>query len=352
MVDSDKMKWVRIWLITGLFMIAIQIFLGGITRLTGSGLSITRWDIVTGTLYPFSEEAWESHFELYKSTPQYQKINQGMSLEEFKFIFFWEYFHRLWARIMGLVFFIPFVFFLLRGYLTKRLIFDLIVVVLLAALVASLGWIMVASGLTSRPWVNAYKLSFHLMAAVGLLSWLLWVIWKTGSLELRHYARPGPFLRSTFYMLTLLLLLQLFLGGVVAGMKAALVAPTWPDINGQYIPDELFKLDALTPYVFGEYEVNAGPGIIMQFFHRTLAYVIFVLALVALLGSFRLGHLQIFRNTFVIFILVVMQIMLGVITLLGSYGGIPIWSGVAHQFCGVLLFCVCLYNLFGIRKSI
>jgi len=352
MVDENKMKWVRIWLIAGLVMIAIQIFLGGITRLTGSGLSITKWDIVTGTVYPLSEDAWNHHFELYKQTPQYQKINQGMSLDDFKFIFFWEYFHRLWARFMGFVFFIPFFYFFSKGYLSRRLIFDLIIVVLLAGFVASLGWIMVASGLTDRPWVNAYKLSFHLMAAVGLLSWLLWVIWKTGSFELRHYAKPGPLLRSTFYMLTFLLVIQLFLGGVVAGMKAAVVAPTWPDMNGQYFPDELFRMENLSPYVFGEYEVNSGPGIIMQFFHRSLAYIIFLLSLVALFGSFRLGHLQVFRNTFVIFILVVMQIMLGVITLLGSYGGIPVWSGVAHQFCGVLLFCVCLYNLFGIRKTI
>jgi len=159
---SNYLPSVKIWLFIGLVMIFVQVLLGGITRLTGSGLSITKWEIVTGILPPMSQEAWQAEFDLYKATPQYQKINEGMSLSEFKFIYFWEYIHRLWARMMGFVFIIPFVVFLFKGHLDKALIKRLGGVVLMAAIVASFGWIMVASGLEDRPWVNAYKLSLHL----------------------------------------------------------------------------------------------------------------------------------------------------------------------------------------------
>jgi heme a synthase len=176
MAVNEGKNWILLWLWTGLVMILVQIALGGITRLTGSGLSITRWDIVTGIWYPLSESDWNRHFELYKATPQYLKINQGMDLAQFKFIFFWEYFHRLWARIMGFVFILPLLVFSFKKWIPSSLFKALTVVFLLAVFVASLGWIMVASGLVDYPWVNAYKLSFHLMSAVLLIGYLLHVI--------------------------------------------------------------------------------------------------------------------------------------------------------------------------------
>ena len=150
-------------------MVFIQILLGGITRLTGSGLSITRWEIVTGTIPPLNQVDWNEAFDLYKATPQYQKINEGMSLDRFKFIFFWEYFHRVWARLMGFVFLIPFIIFLVRKSLSQKLIKRLIVVIAIAAAAAVFGWIMVASGLIHRPWVNAYKLTIHLSLGIALI---------------------------------------------------------------------------------------------------------------------------------------------------------------------------------------
>ena len=155
-------KAVKVWLIIGLVMIFFQVVIGGVTRLTGSGLSITKWEIVTGTLPPLSDSQWLEEFELYKATPQYQKINEGMSLSDFKFIYFWEYFHRLWARSMGFVFLFPFLFFWWKGWIDKPLMQRLGITVLLAAIVASFGWIMVASGLIDRPWVIAYKLTSRL----------------------------------------------------------------------------------------------------------------------------------------------------------------------------------------------
>jgi len=153
---------VKIWLIIGLVMIFFQVVIGGITRLTGSGLSITKWEIVTGTIPPLNSADWEEAFDLYKATPQYKQINKGMSMSEFKFIYFWEFIHRLWARTMGFVFLFPFLFFLGTQRFSKKLFKQLIVVFLLAALVASLGWIMVASGLRDLPWVSPYKLTLHL----------------------------------------------------------------------------------------------------------------------------------------------------------------------------------------------
>ena len=160
--DTEISRWVKIWIVTGVLMIFMQIVIGGVTRLTGSGLSITRWEIVIGAVPPLGEAAWQEAFDLYKETPQYHRINKGMNLDEFKFIYFWEYFHRLWARLMFFVFIIPFGFFLLRGMLSKKLARWLLLVVLLAGLEGFFGWIMVKSGLRERPWVNAYNLTLHL----------------------------------------------------------------------------------------------------------------------------------------------------------------------------------------------
>ena len=172
-------KPVRVWLAIGVFMVFMQVIIGGITRLTGSGLSITEWEIVTGTLPPLNAADWQIEFEKYQETPQYEKINEGMSMSDFKFIFFWEYFHRLWARTMGFVFIIPFFIFLRKGWLPKPLMRRLLIVVGMAAVVASFGWIMVASGLIERPWVDAYKLTIHLSLAFILFSYLLWTIFHT-----------------------------------------------------------------------------------------------------------------------------------------------------------------------------
>ena len=159
-------------------MIAIQVMIGGITRLTGSGLSITKWEIAVGTFPPMGDVAWNEAFELYKETPQYHKINKGMSVSEFKFIYFWEYFHRLWARTLGFVFIIPFGWFLYRKMIKKKLLRDLIIIVILGGLVGVFGWIMVASGLINRPWVNAYKLTLHLNLAFIVYAYLFWTTIK------------------------------------------------------------------------------------------------------------------------------------------------------------------------------
>jgi len=204
-------------------MVFMQIVIGGITRLTGSGLSITEWEIVTGTLPPMSDEGWQVEFDKYKSTPQYLKINRDMEMgsifspDTFKFIYFWEYLHRLWARTMGFIFLFPFLFFLIRKMIPGSLVRRLGVVIGLAALAATFGWIMVASGLIERPWVNAYKLSLHLCIGIAVFIALWWAFIR--------YTHPNKIIYKihipsyTKWMLVFIII-QIFLGGVMSGTKS------------------------------------------------------------------------------------------------------------------------------------
>lgn len=344
MFGKVQSKAVRIWLFFGLLMVFIQVFLGGVTRLTGSGLSITKWDIVTGVVIPFTENAWLEVFELYKKTPQYQKINQGITIEDFKYIFWWEYLHRLWARLMGFVFIVPFLLFWRRKLLDSWLIKDLLIVLLLAAFVASLGWIMVASGLINRPWVNAYKLSFHLCAALLLIGYLLWTTLKA------VYGMDDKFDNRNnywFYLsLPVFFFLQVFLGGLMSGMKAALVAPTWPDINGSMIPSEVLAIKDYISFMFNDYESNHGSAFIVQFLHRSLAYIIlFIIFSLLVLQKVKYGVID--SKIMVLFVVTTMQGVLGVLTLIYSIGSLPIEFAVSHQMLGIVCFGLsvfCLYN--------
>ena len=202
-------KKVVLWLFIGLVMVFIQVIVGGITRLTESGLSITKWEVISGTLPPLSENDWVQQFDLYKSTPQYKEINEGMDLDDFKFIYFWEYIHRFWARIMGLVFIVPFLYFLFKGYIDRVLLKNLSVVILFALLAATFGWIMVASGLVERPWVNAYKLSIHLMIAFSVYISLLWTFLCARDAN-PGFALPSENIKVLLWFVFILLVLQIF----------------------------------------------------------------------------------------------------------------------------------------------
>lgn len=350
MIFERKNKIIVFWLWLGFAMILIQILLGGITRLTGSGLSITKWDIVTGIVFPVGEQKWIYYFDLYKQTPQFQKINQDMNLEQFKFIFFWEYFHRLWARLMGLVFVIPFLFFLFKKWLDKTAIKRLIIVVLLAAFVASLGWIMVASGLTQRPWVNAYKLSFHLLAAVLLLSYLYYTIIKTQEV-FSIKSRPKE-INGLLLILIFLTVFQIFLGGVMAGMKAGLAAPTWPKIQGNWIPDQIYQLTSISNYLFTEYEISHTGPVVVQFFHRSVAYLIFALIIWFCYSVFKWSN-RVQWNVLGLLMICLFQVFIGIWTVIHCIGYIPLWPAVIHQLFGILLliYILGLYFRFELVKT-
>jgi heme a synthase len=321
-------RYVKVWLILGIAMIFFQILIGGITRLTGSGLSITKWDIVTGVIPPISESQWNHQFDLYKQTPQYQKINQGMNLSKFKWIFFWEYMHRLWARSMGFVFLLPLIFFWLKGLLNKSLKVDLVIVFLLAGLSGAFGWIMVASGLVNRPWVNAYKLSMHLVLALMTLSYLLWTYLKaTKTIESRTITQG---LKLTSFIFLLSVSVQILLGGMMSGMKAALMYPTFPMMGSHFIDPIIFDLNSWTWAHFKDYDVYPFLSALVQLLHRFMAMTILMLGIIIWVK----WKLDIFKW---IGVVLIVQILLGIFILICSKGFIPVCLGVFHQGVGILL---------------
>lgn len=327
----NGIRLVKVWMWIGMLMIFFQIILGGITRLTGSGLSITKWDIVTGALPPLDQADWNYQFDLYKQTPQYQKINQGMSLDQFKMIFFWEYLHRLWARSMGFVFIIPFSFFWFKGWLSTSLKKDLFIVFLLAGLVGLFGWIMVASGLVERPWVNAYKLSIHLGLALITMGYLLYIIIKNSTLSL-FPVNKGNWPRFLFFLVCI----QIFLGGMMSGMKAALVYPSFPKMNQYFIDPIVVNLDYWKLDSFIQYDKSSFLPALVQIFHRSIAFLI--------LGVFVFAARKSFKNSWVrcLAVVILVQILLGITTLVLSKAMIPIFWGVSHQAIGIICLLLCL----------
>jgi cytochrome c oxidase assembly protein subunit 15 len=316
--------------------------IGGVTRLTGSGLSITKWEIVTGTLPPVNSVQWGEAFELYKGTPQYKQINEGMSMSEFKFIYFWEYAHRLWARTMGFVFLFPFLFFLFSKRFSKKLSRQLVIVFLLAALVASLGWIMVASGLIERPWVNAYKLTMHLSLAFILYGYLLWVIY--GLYFQNTKVINNRMLRRWGIAISVVLAGQIILGGIMSGMKAGLSYPTWPDMNGVFIPGVLFDSAEWNVDNFVDYDKNGFMPTLIQVLHRSTAYLLIIIGLWYFFKGIKSKITPLLRRGLNLWItMLVIQITLGIITVLNCRGSIPVDWGVLHQAGALLLLTAMLF---------
>lgn len=341
MVNWGRKDGISVWLVIGIVMVIVQIVLGAITRLTGSGLSITRWDIVTGVLFPLSDEAWNFHFNLYKQTPQFQKINSDFTLDNFKFIFFWEWFHRLWARLMGFIFVIPLVYFIFKKKISRRLGIHLLLVFLAAVFVATLGWIMVASGLVNYPWVNAYKLSFHFLAAILLLSVLVHTFinynWN-GEFYFKAYKALGIF----YFLFCVVIIVQLFLGAVMSGMKAGLVAPTWPKLNQDWVPIQLYSIMGFeaSDYI-GYYEQSHVP-LLVQFTHRTTAYFLFIFSFI-LLFKYRENYRVFFLC---LTALVSIQVLLGILTVINCVGGIPLYYAAGHQLIGIVFWGTAFSGLY------
>lgn len=325
-------KW---WLFTGLVMLLIQFLLGSITRLTESGLSITKWEIVSGTLPPMNDEAWLKEFELYKKTPQYLEINEGMSFDDFKFIYFWEYFHRLWARMMGFVFLFPFLYFLYKRLIDNHLLKRLGIVVLLSMLAASFGWIMVASGLIERPWVNAYKLSLHLCIAFSVYVSLLWAYFEYDNSKT---AKLLSVRNVSTYLFLIFLWLQLFFGGVMSGMKAGVYHATWPTISGEYFPQLIFNSEHWTVDNFNKYDSTFFLPTLVQFIHRMTAYALFLLGIYVFYDLIKKGYYHYMKTEVAMFTtMLIIQILLGIITVILCKGEVPILWGVLHQLGALLL---------------
>ena len=325
------------WLLLGCVMVFIQVVVGGITRLTGSGLSITKWEIVMGTLPPLSEQTWNEAFDAYRGTPQYIQINQDMTMDEFKFIYFWEWVHRFWARWMGFVFLIPFLFFWYKKWLTPALRNKLLFVLLWAAVIASFGWIMVASGLIDKPYVSPVKLSLHLSLAMGLFGYLVWLTTSV-AYEFQTPETLQNKARIRLGWITFFAALQIFLGGIFSGTKAGLAYPTWPDMHGEFIPSALLSH---SPGLQGFLYYDAGDfygKTLIQFIHRSNGYLLFVLC-----GLFWFYHRNALQQLFfrrMIFLLpasVTLQATIGILTLMHCTGQIPVFWGVMHQVGAMLI---------------
>lgn len=328
-------------------MLVGQVILGGITRLTGSGLSITRWDIVSGVIPPLNTEQWQDAFKLYKQTPQYHKINAHFTLSDFKFIYFWEYTHRLWVRILGFVFLIPFILFIIRKKIDFYLIKRLGLVVFFTALTASAGWIMVQSGLVNRPWVNAYKLTLHFILAILSIS-----VMAKAIADVYNYKNGKNLLTiKTIFLLISITFIQLIFAGLMSGMKAGLYFPTWPDMNGRFIPEVLADTANWNLQNLTNYDTYTFAPALIQFAHRLLAYIL-VLYTTYLYINYRS---KVFAYTkfwlTASFLLVIFQLLLGILTVSTIKVGIPLFYGVSHQLIGILFFISILFLFFSLRKE-
>ena len=339
---KNKNKSVIIWLLSGCLLLFIMVVVGGITRLTNSGLSMTDWHLVTDTFPPLTEEKWSQAFEEYKKFPEYQKINvhNDFQLDDYKFIYFWEWFHRFIGRIIGLVFLIPFVYFLIKKRLSSETLKKCVVLLGMGAFQGFLGWFMVRSGLIDNPDVSHFRLSLHLTFAFITFAYTLWVALdliyperKTAVLPLRKIAQFALFF----------LLIQIIYGGFVAGLNAGLIHNHWPMMSdGQFIHESVvLEKDS---WLLRLTEGKSG----VQFAHRTLAYVVvgFILLLAFKSHKFDLNKNQkLGINTLVIIVLA--QFGLGVFTLLYS---VPLWLGLTHQVMAFFLLATMTYTLHRLSK--
>lgn len=329
-------KAVAIWLLIGVAMVIVQILLGGITRLTGSGLSITEWNVITGTLPPLNEQKWIEEFDKYKQTPQYLILNSDFTLQDFKFIFFWEWFHRFWARLIGVVFAIPFIFFLVKKMFRAEMIKPLIILFILGALQGAIGWIMVASGLTGDAiYVKPTRLALHFVFALGLLSYTFWfALQLLVPAEKRVVNSP---LYKTVWIIIAVLTLQLVYGALMAGLKAATAAPTWPDMNGQIIPDGMF------PSSVGWLNLIENMTTV-QFIHRGLAYILLIIILIWTWKANKFAANNLFAKTkWLPLLIVLIQVILGIFSVLTSIHIVPNkwgafeWIAQIHQLTAMFL---------------
>jgi cytochrome c oxidase assembly protein subunit 15 len=328
-------------------MIIVQVLLGGITRLTGSGLSITEWNVITGALPPLNQAQWLAEFHKYQQSPQYRLLNSGFRLSDFKFIFFWEWFHRFWGRLIGVVFAVPFIIFLVQRRFRQDMIKPLLVLFILGALQGLVGWIMVASGLTGDAiYVKPTRLALHFIFALGLLCYTFWFALQLLTRE--HDKVTAPHLRRGTWWIVGLLGLQLIYGALMAGHRAAPAAPTWPDINGSYFP-------RLLPNGIISLIENR---ITIHFIHRNLAYLLTILIVIWTYRSFRRRPTGLFAMTRIVpFLLVIIQVLLGIATVRTSVHIRPTrwnefeWMAQLHQFTALLLLLSLVMNAFLLRNK-
>ena len=340
-------KAVAIWIYIGVAMLVVQVILGGITRLTGSGLSITEWKVVEGFLPPLNEQDWMAAFAKYRQTPQYLLLNSDFNISNYKFIYFWEWFHREWARLISIVFVAGFIYLLAKKYLQAYMIKPLLILFLLGAIQGAIGWIMVKSGLTDDMiYVKPLKLALHFVFALMLICYAWWF-----ALELsvpRRQIANSKSVRGYTWLIIGVLFFQLIYGALMAGHKAATAAPTWPTINGSWLPQHLF-----TP------AVNVLENkITVHFIHRGLAYILVLLTFLWTLKTIQVISASVLlkKTKWLPVLLILLQVMLGVTAVLSSpsivanHWGLFDWLAQLHQVVGMLYLLTMVWMLYIIRN--
>ena len=323
---ADSQRAVRAWLFSVAALIAIMVLVGGATRLTESGLSIVEWKPVTGALPPLDQAQWEQAFEAYRQIPQYRQLNAGMTLSEFKTIFWWEWSHRLLGRVIGVVYLLPFLYFLWRGGMGAELKRRLWLIFGLGALQGAVGWWMVASGLSERIEVSQYRLATHLVLALLIFAAVVWTLRR---LSERPSLVVSLRLKITSAALLVLTFAQLYLGALVAGLRAGLIYNTWPDIDGAFIPSGA-RLWFEQPWWRNLFENT----LTVQFEHRMTAYALFAIALLHAFDAIvsRAGAAA--RGALWLAAAVTLQALLGILTLTNQ---VPLAFALSHQAVAILV---------------
>ncbi|MCL6265272.1 COX15/CtaA family protein [Flagellimonas myxillae] len=335
-----KNRYVIYWLLTGCALIFIMVVVGGITRLTHSGLSISDYNLISGTLPPMNQQEWQEAFDLYKQYPEYQKLNYHFTLEDFKSIYFWEWLHRVIGRFIGVVFILPFLFFLLTKRLDRSTIKKCLILLFLGGFQGFLGWYMVKSGLVDRPDVSHYRLAAHLTTAFLTFAYSLWV-----ALDLRYPTKMEiqKSIRNLVRVALAVLVIQIIWGAFVAGLDAGFIHNHWPLMSDGKLIHETVYIEQ-QPFIKNLYEGKSG----VQFVHRYLAYVVvaLVIGIWYRTKNLKLTQLQ-QKGVHGLLALVGIQFLLGVLTLILA---VPLWLGILHQVGAFFLLAAMTFTLHRFSK--
>ena len=347
-------KTVRLWLLAGVVMVFFQVVIGGVTRLTDSGLSITEWKPIQGTIPPLNEADWQLAFNKYKvaARKQYEALHADMTLREFKVIFFWEYAHRLWARLMGFVFLFPFLWFLVKKQLPNWLLRRLGVVIGLASLAAVFGWVMVASGLNNdhRTWVSAYKLVAHLAIATALFGYLFWTWLRAAqpTVDDGHLTS----LKRFGWAVAVVLFVQIVFGGLMAGMRAGLIHPHFPVFVEWGRFWQVLVAAPVGSEQLLDYEPEQFIKAVVQLLHRGMAWVLSVMTIWFFL-KIRLQAVsaQLRQGANLLVGMLFIQFLLGILTVINCIWRVPLTLGAVHQAGALVLLAVLLYVNYQFSKK-
>ncbi len=323
---------VGLWLLSMITLVFVMIIVGGLTRLTDSGLSITQWELFDGILPPLNKNEWVIYFNLYKEIPQFKLINPNMTIDEFKIIFYWEYFHRLLGRVIGLMYIIPLIYFSFKQAFDKKTLFVLYFIFFLILIQGLLGWYMVESGLVTNTSVSHYRLSLHLFFAFIIISFLIWNYLNFKSVEKKVFFNLKNKLPKLLFVF---ILIQIIIGAFVSGLDAGLIYQTWPKMNLSYFPDDVNFNKFNLSYLFNNQSF-------VQFLHRSFAYLIIIFFIILGIKMFLDKKIEFIKNYFYVFLILTIQVVLGIFTLLS---GLNLYLASLHQITSVILvFTVLNFN--------